>query len=135
MNFTQKAEILVLKAFGDSERGFLTALQNQGFDIKRTYWTYDIPNGVSRGFHAHKECVQILFCLKGKLEILTELPNGEMETYLLSKPNEGLILWPHIWHEVKYFENAIQLVVASHEYDENDYLRSKSDFKEYYAKK
>ena len=39
-------------------RGNLTVaeqMKNVPFDVKRVYWTYDVPSGESRGGHAHKE--------------------------------------------------------------------------------
>ena len=44
-------------------RGNLTVAEeckNVPFDIKRAYWTYDVPGGESRGGHAHKECLSFV---------------------------------------------------------------------------
>ena len=38
-------------------RGTLTVaegLKDVPFEVKRVYWTYDVPSGESRGGHAHR---------------------------------------------------------------------------------
>lgn len=39
------------------------------FDIKRTYWTYDIPAGAARGGHAHKECLEVIIAASGSFTV------------------------------------------------------------------
>lgn len=128
----ESPSFLQVPSFGNSELGYLSVMEDSHLKMKRIYWTSHIPNGAIRGNHAHKECKQILVCLKGKIEVETELPNGKIEKFVLQNPNEGLILPPHVWHTMTYEDDAIQLVLASLNYDESDYLRTKQEYHEHY---
>lgn len=116
------AHIIELPTRTDS-RGSLTVLEKVlPFDIKRLYWIYDL-NHETRGQHRHKETWQALICLQGKCEVLIKKHHKE-EIFCLEKPNEVLLLEPSDWHEMKNFQhNPILLVVASHLYDANDYVK------------
>ena len=60
------------------------------FAIARTYWTYDVPGGESRGGHAHKKCQEFIIAASGSFSVT--LDNGEQKkTYHLNHPWEGLI--------------------------------------------
>ncbi len=59
-------------------RGNLTVadgIRNVPFDIKRVYWTYDIPAGESRGGHAHKLCKELIIAVSGSFDVT--LDDGE----------------------------------------------------------
>ncbi len=101
------------------------------FDINRIFYLYDIPGGESRGAHAHKECHQFLIAASGAFEI--DLDDGiTKRTISLNRPNFGLHIPPGIWAAEKGFSSgAICLVLASHTYNEADYLRKYEDFVEY----
>jgi hypothetical protein len=93
------------------------------FEIKRVFYIYDIPGGEDRGAHAHKECHQFLVAASGSFEI--ELDDGNIKrTVVLNRPYYGLHIPPGIWAAEKGFSSgAICLVLASHKYDEKDYIR------------
>ena len=90
---------------------------------------YDIPGGESRGAHSHKECHQFLVAASGSFEI--KLDDGDTKrTVFLNRPNYGLHVPPGIWaEELNFSSGAICLVIASHKYDELDYIRDYNDFK------
>lgn len=49
--------VIMLETHSGNREGNLTVVQNNGefpFDIKRTYYLYDVPGGESRGGHSHK---------------------------------------------------------------------------------
>lgn len=98
------------------------------FEVKRVFYIYDIPGGEDRGAHAHKECHQFLIAASGSFEI--ELNDGVTKrTIMLNRPYFGLHIPPGIWAAEKGFSSgAICLVLASHKYDANDYLREYEDF-------
>ncbi len=98
------------------------------FDVKRIFYIYDIPGGEDRGAHAHNECHQFLIAASGSFEI--ELNDGiAKRTIMLNRPNFGLHIPPGIWAAEKGFSSgAICLVLASHKYDESDYIREFQDF-------
>lgn len=104
------------------------------FDVKRIFYLYDIPGGESRGAHAHKECHQFLIAASGSFEVL--LDDGKTKRVVqLNRPNIGLHIPPGIWaSEVNFSSGSICLVLASHNYDEKDYLRDYNDYKLYINK-
>lgn len=101
---------------------------NIPFDVKRVFYIYDIPGGEDRGAHAHKECHQFLVAASGSFEI--ELSDGVTKrTFTLNLPYYGLHVPPGIWAaEMGFSSGAICLVLTSHKYDENDYIRNFDDF-------
>lgn len=102
---------------------------NMPFAIKRVYWMTSNEQDQIRGEHAHKSCQQLLVCLSGKLNITLEDLNGKKYTFDLSQPN--LMLWvpAQYWSKIEYKKGAVILVLASAEYDEQDYIRDYSVFK------
>lgn len=115
-------------------RGNLTvaqSLDNIPFDIRRVYWLYDVPAGESRGGHAHKQCREIIIAVSGSFTVT--LDNGtEKKTFLLNRPYEGLIIETGVWRTLDDFSSgAVCLVLASQEFDENDYIRHYEDYLEY----
>ena len=109
----------------------ITGNENIPFDIKRVFYTYDIPGGESRGAHAHKECHQFLIAASGAFEVL--LDDGKNKrTVQLNRPFFGLHIPPGIWSAEQGFSSgSVCLVFASHEYDAEDYIREYSDFIKY----
>jgi len=117
--------------------GNITSLNNSidlPFDINRVYYLYDIPGGVLRGGHAHKELQQLIVAVGGSFDIT--LDDGlNKKTVSLNRPYYGLHVIPGIWRELSNFSSgAICLVMASHKYDESDYIRDYSKFIDYKAK-
>jgi hypothetical protein len=114
--------------------GNITAVNNQQeipFEIKRIFYIYDIPGGEDRGAHAHKLCHQFLIAASGSFEI--ELNDGKIKrTIMLNRPYFGLHIPPGIWAAEKGFSSgAICLVLTSHLYDANDYIREYSHYLSY----
>jgi hypothetical protein len=111
--------------------GHITPVNNNvevHFEIKRIFYLYDIPGGESRGAHAHKDCHQFLIAASGAFEIL--LDDGKMQRQvLLNRPNLGLHIPPGIWaSEINFSAGSICLVLASQEYDDEDYIRNYKEF-------
>lgn len=101
------------------------------FGVKRIFYLYDIPGGESRGAHAHKECHQFLIAASGSFEVL--LDDGKTKRQvLLNRPDIGLHIPPGLWaSEINFSSGAICLVLASHKYDGNDYIRDYSSYLNY----
>lgn len=115
-------------------RGNLTVaeqMKNVPFDIKRVYWTYDVPGGESRGGHAHKNLYQLVVAMSGSFTVT--LDNGkERETVLLNHPWQGLLIEPGTWRTLDDFSSgAVCMVLASELYDEDDYIYEYEDFIDY----
>jgi hypothetical protein len=106
----------------------VTGMQEIPFDIARVFYLYDIPGGESRGAHAHKSCHQFLVAASGSFEVL--LDDGKAKRLvMLNQPYMGLHIPPMIWaSEINFSSGAICLVLASHKYNEEDYIRSYDEF-------
>lgn len=111
--------------------GNLTALENDNnipFPIKRVYYLYDVPSGSERGGHAHVELQQFIVAAGGAFDILID--DGINKKIIhLDRPFIGLHIAPGIWREILNFSaGAVSLVLASHKYDEDDYIRDYNEF-------
>ena len=98
------------------------------FPVKRIYYLYDIPGGESRGGHAHKELFQLIVAASGSFNVLLD-DGANKKIVTLNRPDYGLMVVPGIWRELFEFSSgSVCMVLASHKYDENDYLRKYSEF-------
>lgn len=114
--------------------GNLTALENGSaipFDTQRVYYIYDVKSGQDRGAHAHKELEQCIVAVSGAFEVL--LDDGQRKKVIrLDRPNIGLNVKPGMWRQLFNFSaGAVCLVLASHPYDEDDYIRDYEEFQAY----
>ena len=112
-------------------RGNLAVIEKDylPYPIKRVYYLFDVPSDSYRGGHAHKEQLEFLIALSGSFNVT--LDNGsQKKSFLLNKPNKGLLLPTGIWRELEDFSSgAVCLVLSSGEFDEGDYIRNYQDFK------
>jgi len=126
-------DLLHLNQIGD-RNGHITAINNEidlPFAIKRVFYLYDVPGGESRGAHAHKECHQFLVAASGSFEVLLDDARTKRQV-LLNRPDLGLYIPPGIWaSEINFSAGSICLVLASHEYNEEDYLRNYTQYLNY----
>lgn len=111
--------------------GNITIVEGQTnipFEIKRVYYLYDIPGGEGRGGHAHKELHQLVVAASGAFDVLMD-DGINKKVVTLNRPDYGLLIVPGIWRELMEFSSgAICLVLASHAYDETDYIREYVNF-------
>jgi len=105
--------------------------KNIPFDIRRIYYLYDVPGGETRGGHAHKELHQLIVAAGGSFDVL--LDDGVNKKIVsLNRPDYGLMIVPGIWRELLEFSSgSVCMVLASQKYDETDYIREYSEFKNY----
>lgn len=127
MSFVQEIE---LQSLGDP-RGQLVAIESNKqvpFDIKRVYYIFGTGQGISRGFHAHKQLKQLAVCVKGSCRMV--LDNGyEKKNVLMDSETKGVLIEHMIWHEMHDFtDDCVLLVLASECYDESDYIREYAHF-------
>lgn len=112
------------------KRGKLAVLEkdNVPFLIKRVYYLYDVPSDAYRGGHAHIKQESLIIALSGSFQVV--LDDGKnRKTMMLNKPNKGLYVPTGIWRELEDFSaGSVCLVIASTEFDENDYIREFKDF-------
>lgn len=121
-----------LELLGD-ERGSLVVLDdisNIPFDIKRVYYIFNTQEGIARGFHAHKKLHQVAICLSGTCRMLMD-DGKNKESILMDSPTMAIDIPPMLWHEMHDFsKDCILLILASDHYNESDYIRSYTNFKE-----
>jgi WxcM-like, C-terminal. len=111
--------------------GNITPLNNfidLPFGIERVFYLYDIPGGESRGGHAHKLCHQFIIAVSGSFDVTMDDGHNQ-KTISLNRPNYGLHIVPGVWNHLSNFSSgAVCLVLASHKYEESDYIRTYNDF-------
>jgi UDP-2-acetamido-3-amino-2,3-dideoxy-glucuronate N-acetyltransferase len=100
------------------------------FAPRRVFTVLEVPSEAVRGSHAHRTCAQFLVCLSGSVRCLID--NGvARDEVLLDGPDVGLHMPPMIWGtQYKYTNDAVLLVLASHPYEAEDYIRSYDEFLE-----
>jgi hypothetical protein len=108
------------------ERGNLSFFQNSQhipFEIKRTYWIYDVPGGEQRGGHAYRSLQEFVVALSGSFEVV--LHDGKEEKrFLLNRSYYGLYIPKMFWRHMENFStNSLALIVADQNYDEKEYIR------------
>lgn len=115
----------------NTKTGNITVVQNGcniPFDIRRIYYLYDIPGGEARGGHAHYELEQYIIAVSGSYDVILD-DSKNRKIFSLNRPNKALHIVPGLWRELDNFSSgSICLVLASHKYDEGDYIRNYNDF-------
>lgn len=125
---------ITFESLGD-ERGGLVALElgtgkTIPFEVRRVYYIHRTEDGVSRGFHAHRNLEQVAICVSGKCRIVLDDGKRREETWLDS-PLKGLVIGNDTWRELHDFSpDCVVLVLASKHYDESDYIRNYDEFLE-----
>jgi WxcM-like, C-terminal len=114
-----------------NQAGNITVVEgliNLPFSIKRVFYLYDIPGGESRGGHAHKELYQLIIAAAGSFEVFID-DGKNQKIFTLNRPDKAVLITPGIWSKQQNFSSgAICLVIASHFYNENDYIRDYNFF-------
>lgn len=126
--------IIELDKHHSDRKGNLTVVENNKevpFEVRRTYYLYDVPGGESRGAHAHRELSQLIIAASGSFSVT--LDDGRVKrTFVLNRPYQGLYVVPGIWRTLDDFSSgAVCLVLASHPYDAGDYIRDYDEFIRY----
>lgn len=128
----QTSKLISFQNIGEEPIGFISIADHQKsvpFEIKRVYWTYNTPSNITRGNHAHKSLSQVLIAINGILKVELESTKGKISTFCLSDPNTGLLVPPIHWRKITFSQSAVLLCLASEVYDEKDYIRDYSEFK------
>ena len=113
-------------------RGNLSVIEQMKeipFEIKRTFWIYDVPGDSARGGHAFRETEEFVVALSGSFDVVVDYGDGEKKEYHLNRSYYGLYVPKMVWREMRNFStNALALVVSSTDYDAGDYIRDYKDF-------
>ena len=130
MKTINDCRIIDLPKFLDT-RGNLSFAENFKqipFEIKRTYWLYDVPGGESHGGHAYRENEEFIIALSGSFNVALD-DGKERKVFSLNRSYYGLYVPKGLWREMENFStNAFALEFGSSPYDENDYVRDYQQF-------
>ena len=120
----EDVKIIELPKFLDARGNlsFAEQLNHIPFEIKRTYWIYDVPGGEERGGHAFKGNQEFIVALSGAFDVVVD--DGEnKKTYTLNRSYYGLYIPQGLWRTIENFStNSLALEFGSLHYDVNDYI-------------
>lgn len=107
---------------------FIEEMNHIPFEIKRTYWVYDVPGGEIRGGHSYKNNKELVVALSGSFTIVVNDGFNTSE-FTLNRSYVGLYIPNGIWRHMENFStNSCALVLSSTAYDVNDYERDIDNF-------
>lgn len=123
--------VVELDRHHSDRKGNLTVVSNGRtlpFDVKRTYYLYDVPGGESRGAHAHRDLEQLIVAVSGSFRVT--LDDGDCKrSFFLNRPYQGLYVKPGMWRDLEDFSSgAVCMVLASDVYKPEDYIRDYDEF-------
>ena len=98
------------------------------FEIKRTYWIYDVPGGENRGGHAFRMNNEFIIALSGSFDVIVD-DGKSKKKFTLNRSYYGLYVPAGLWREMENFStNSLALEFGSAHYDVNDYIRDYDEF-------
>ena len=124
------ARIIELPKFTDprGNLSFVEQLNHIPFEIKRTYWLYDVPGGECRGGHAYRETEEFVIAISGSFDVTID-DGKEKKTFHLNRSYYGLYIPKGLWREMENFStNSLALEFASTPYNPDDYVRDYDAF-------
>ena len=128
-------KVITIKTISTAGAGQLSFFEGQHdipFDMRRIYYISQVPDGVRRGFHAHKELKQLIFCPYGNIRLFLDDGRGNKDKIELSDPSVGVVVERPVWREMLWCkEDSVLCVAASDYYSEADYIRNYDDFLAY----
>lgn len=120
-----------MRSVRDDVRGHLMVVEFERdlpFQPRRSFITYQIPCAQTRGQHAHKECAQFLICVHGRCRLSVD-DGMNREEFRLDRPTFGVYVPPMIWaSEFQHSADSVLMVLASHPYAAEDYIRDYAEF-------
>jgi dTDP-4-dehydrorhamnose 3,5-epimerase-like enzyme len=126
----KSAKIIDLPKILD-ERGNLSFLEENKhipFNIKRSYWIYDVPGGETRGGHSYKKNQEFIIALSGSFDVVLDDGNRK-KAFSLNRSYYGLYVPVGLWRHLENFStNSLAFIVASEDYDAEDYIRDYDEF-------
>lgn len=123
-------KIIELPKFTDprGNLSFVEELNHIPFEIKRTYWIYDVPGGETRGGHAYKVNQEFIVSLSGAFDVIVD-DGTRKKKFTLNRSYYGLYVPAGLWREMENFStNSLALELSSIHYDEKDYIRDYEEF-------
>jgi dTDP-4-dehydrorhamnose 3,5-epimerase-like enzyme len=126
----EQDRIIQLPKFTDprGNLSFVEQLNHIPFEIKRTYWIYDVPGGEARGGHAFKKNEEFIVALSGAFDVIVD-DGQQKKKYTLNRSYYGLYVPAGLWREIENFStNSLALEFGSEHYNKEDYIRNYDEF-------
>ena len=130
MTRLEDCKLIKLPRFLDTRwnLSFVEQLNHIPFEIKRTYWIYDVPGGENRGGHAFKQNEEFIVALSGAFDVTVD-DGIHKTTYTLNRSYYGLYVPAGLWREMENFStNSFALEFGSVAYSADDYIRDYDEF-------
>lgn len=128
----EDVKIIELPKFSDprGNLSFVEQLKHIPFEIKRTYWIYDVPGGESRGGHAFRQNQEFIVSLSGAFDVIVD-DGKEKKVFNMNRSYYGLYIPAGLWREMTNFStNSLALEFGSIHYDRKDYVEDYNQFLE-----
>jgi len=127
----QSTPRIILLTKNTDPRGNLSVIEqfkDIPFEIKRTYWIYDVPGGECRGGHAFKQNEEFIVALSGAFDVIVD-DGKQKTTYTLNRSYYGLYVPAGLWRTMENFStNSVALELGSSHFDPQDYIRDYEEF-------
>lgn len=126
----EDVRIVELPRFLDVRGNLSFAEQNNHipFEIKRTYWIYDVPGGEARGGHAFRQNQEFIVALSGAFDVVVD-DGDKKKTFTLNRSYYGLYVPAGLWRVMDNFStNSLALEFGSEHYTKEDYIREYDEF-------
>ena len=130
MATVEDVRIIELPKFLDARGNLSFAEQNNHipFEIKRTYWIYDVPGGEDRGGHAFVANQEFVVALSGAFDVVVD-DGVSKRTFSLNRSYYGLYIPAGLWRTMENFStNSLALEFGSEHYSAADYVRDYEQF-------
>ena len=137
MKHTTVAALYRIRLQQDARKeGLLTVIPDDGplglgITVRRVFTVTDVPAGGVRGDHAHRDCTQVVVCLRGAVQIVIDDGNNAVDIRL-SGSEEALFIPPGLWNHLTFDgPDTVVAVFCDQPYKESDYLRDRAEYKVY----
>ena len=130
MTTVEDVKIIELPKFADprGNLSFVEQLNHIPFEIKRTYWIYDVPGGEDRGGHAFRKNEEFIVALSGAFDVIVD-DGKEKKRFALNRSYYGLYIPAGLWRTMENFStNSLALEFGSIHYDRADYVEDYDQF-------
>lgn len=107
---------------------FIEELGYVPFEIKRVFYTYDVPGGESRAEHANINTEQFIVAMSGSFDVIVD-DGKTKKRFQLNRAYYGLYVPKMLWRGIENFSSgAVCLVLASTSYSADDYIHTYEEF-------
>ena len=123
-------KLIELPRFADprGNLSFVEQMNHIPFEIKRTYWIYDVPGGEARGGHAFKKNEEFIVAMSGAFDVIVD-DGKEKKRFALNRSYYGLYIPAGLWRTMENFStNSLALEFGSIHYDRVDYVEDYDQF-------